>query len=135
MAKGEEIGVLLIGHGSRNPKATQNEVIVELARRLEQRGLFKTVKAAFNEFNPPGIEEALRHIAEKGVTTIVALPTLLAHGTHTREDIPEKLKAAFEGEWAELGKGVRVVYGEPMGVDERIVDILADRTKAAIEKE
>ena len=128
----EKLGVLLIGHGSRNPKATQLEVIREIARTMEKRGLYKIVKAAFNEFNSPTIEEGLREIAREGVTTIVALPTLLAHGTHTREDIPEKLQTAFEGEWAELGKGVKILYGEPIGVDERIVDILVDRAKEAL---
>ncbi len=62
---------------------------------------------------------------------IIALPVFLADGAHTKEDIPEKLKDTFAGEWAEIGKDVKLIYGKPIGVDERIVDILVDRVKEA----
>ena len=53
----------------------------------------------------------------------------------TTEDIPEKLKVAFEGAWEEIGGDVKLVYAKPIGVDDRIVDILLDRVKEATEGE
>lgn len=35
----------------------------------------------------------------------------------------------------EIGGDVKLIYGKPIGVDERIVDILLDRVKEAIEGE
>jgi len=125
----EDTAVVLIGHGSRLPYG--KEVMEELRRRLEMRGIFKVVRTAFMQINTPSIEEALRELARSGIKNIIALPVFLADGAHTKEDIPEKLKDTFAGEWAEIGKDVKLIYGKPIGVDERIVDILVDRVKEA----
>lgn len=125
----EDMAVVLIGHGSK--MAYNKELLVGLQRLMELRGVFKDVRVAFMQLNSPSIEEVLRELAKNGINKIVAVPVFLADGTHTTEDIPEKLKIAFEGEWAELGQDVELIYGKPIGVDERIVDILLDRIKAA----
>ncbi len=129
MTEEGDMAVVLIGHGSKLPYG--KEVMEELRRRLEMREVYKTVRTAFMQLNSPGIEEVLRDLAMSGIKKIVALPVFLADGAHTTEDIPEKLEAAFAGEWAEIGKGVELIYGRPIGVDERIVDILMDRVKEA----
>jgi len=125
----EDMAVVLIGHGSK--MAYNKELLDGLQRLMELRGVFKDVRVAFMQLNSPSIEEVLRELAKSGIKKIVALPVFLADGTHTTEDIPETLKIAFEGEWAELGRDVELIYGKPIGVDERIVDILLDRVKAA----
>ncbi len=129
----EDVAVVLIGHGSKLPY--NREVIEELRRRIEMRGIFKAVRVAFMQLNSPSIEEVLRTLAKDGMKSIVALPVFLADGAHTKGDIPEKLKAAFEGAWEEIGRDVKLIYGKPIGADERIVDILLDRVKEAIERE
>lgn len=125
----EDMAVVLIGHGSK--LAYNQAVLDELRMRMEQRAVFKVVRVAFMQLNSPGIEGVLRELAKSGIKKIVALPVFLADGAHTTEDIPEKLKIAFTGEWAEIGKDVELIYGKPIGVDERIVDILLDRIKEA----
>lgn len=129
--KGEDTAVVLIGHGSTLPY--NKEVIEELGKRIEMRGIFKKVRVAFMQLNSPSIEDVLRKLAEDGMKKIVAQPVFLADGAHTTEDIPGKLKIAFEDAWEDLGKDVKLVYAKPIGVDERIVDILLDRVKEAIE--
>ena len=128
--RGEDLAVVLIGHGSTLPY--NKEVLEELGKRIEKRGIFKAVKVAFMQLNSPSIEEVLRDLAQDGMKTIVALPVFLADGAHTLEDIPERLKKSFEGDWEELGRDVMLIYAKPIGVDERIVDILLDRVKEAI---
>lgn len=125
----EDMAVVLIGHGSK--MAYNKELLDGLQRLMELRGVFKVVRVAFMQLNSPSIEEVLRELAKNGIKKIVAVPVFLADGTHTTEDIPEKLKKTFEGEWAELGQDVELIYGKPIGVDERIVDILLDRIKVA----
>ncbi|RZN37480.1 MAG: sirohydrochlorin nickelochelatase [Methanophagales archaeon ANME-1-THS] len=128
---GDDIAVILIGHGSTLPY--NREVLEELRKRLEKREIFKAVRVAFMQLNSPSIEEVLRTLAQDGMKTIVAQPVFLADGAHTKEDIPEKLKLAFEGDWEDLGNEIKLIYAKPIGVDERIVDILLDRVKEAIE--
>ena len=125
----EEVAVVLIGHGSKLPY--NKEVLEELRRRIEMSGAFKTVRVAFMQLNSPSIEETLQKFAKEGLKNIVALPVFLAHGMHTTEDIPSKLKAAFQGAEEETGRDVKLIYANPIGVDERIVDILLDRVKEA----
>ncbi len=127
MEKEEDMAVVLIGHGSK--LAYNKEVLEELRRRMELRGIFKEVKVAFMQLNSPSIEEVLRNLAKDGMKKIVALPVFLANGAHTTEDIPEKLKISFAGDWEEVGRDVELTYAKPIGVDERIVDILIDRVK------
>ncbi|MBE0515820.1 MAG: sirohydrochlorin nickelochelatase [Methanophagales archaeon] len=122
---GDDTAVVLIGHGSTLPY--NKEVLEELGKRIEMRGIFKAVKVAFMQLNSPSIEEVLRDLAQDGMKTIVAQPVFLADGAHTKEDIPEKLKTAFEGAWEDLGRDVKLTYAKPIGADERLVDILLDR--------
>lgn len=129
----EDMAVVLIGHGSK--LSYGKEVMEEFGRRIEMRGIFKEVRVAFMQLNSPSIEETLRELAKEGMKNIVAQPVFLADGAHTTEDIPEKLKEAFEGAWAEIGKDVKLIYAKPIGVDERIVDILLDRVKEAMHEE
>ncbi|MGB2728307.1 MAG: sirohydrochlorin nickelochelatase [Halobacteriota archaeon] len=126
----EDTAVVLIGHGSKLPYG--KGVLEELRRRIEMREIFKEVRVAFMQLDSPSIEETLRNLAKDGMKNIVALPVFLADGAHTTEDIPEKLKAAFEGAWEEIGRDVKLTYAKPIGVDERIVDILLDRVKDAM---
>ncbi len=128
---GEDVAVVLIGHGSTLPY--NKEVLEEFGRRIEMRGIFKTVRVAFMQLNSPSIKEVLRTLAKDGMKKIVAQPVFLADGAHTTEDIPEKLKEAFEGAWEEIGENVKLIYAKPIGVDERIVDVLLDRVKEAME--
>jgi len=126
----EDTAVVLIGHGSKLPYG--KGVLEELRRRIEMREIFREVRVAFMQLDSPSIEETLRNLAKDGMKNIVALPVFLADGAHTTEDIPEKLKAAFEGAWEEIGRDVKLTYAKPIGVDERIVDILLDRVKDAM---
>jgi sirohydrochlorin ferrochelatase len=132
IGNGEDTVVVLIGHGSVLPH--NKEVLEELRKRIEMRGLVKAAKVAFMQLNSPSIEEVLRDLAEDGTKRIVAQPVFIADGVHTKEDIPEKLKIAFDGAWKDLDRDTKLIYAKPIGVDERIVDILLDRVKEAVEE-
>lgn len=51
---------------------------------------------------------------------------------HVKRGVPEMLKATFEEAWKDVGG--KLVYGNQLGADERVADILVDRAKEAIEK-
>ncbi|PVX25446.1 MAG: hypothetical protein CW691_04490 [Candidatus Bathyarchaeum sp.] len=116
--------VILIGHGSK--LSYNKETIEKLAETLRKRSKFDRVEICFMVRNKPAIPELLEKVVEQGMKKIVFIPTFLAQGVHTKYEIPEILKAKQE----ELGlkaKGVKVSYGEPLGSDERIAEIIEEK--------
>lgn len=116
--------LILIGHGSKLPH--NRETLEKLAEIIKKRSSFDRVEIAFMVRNKPAILEALEKVVKEGITKIVLIPTFLAHGVHTKYEIPEILKTTQK----ELGlkaQGVEVIYGEPLGSDERIADIIEEK--------
>ncbi len=130
LTREEVVALVLMGHGST--LGDSKKVMEELGKKIERRKIFKTVRIALMEFNSPSIAETLRNLAKEGIKSIVALPVMLAGGTHVKRDVPEMLKAAFEEKWKEMGG--KLIYGNQLGADERVADILVDRAKEAIEE-
>jgi hypothetical protein len=91
-----KVGVLLMDHGSKNPRANQ--------RLLDLAGLYQdrvgdaqiVVRAAHMEIASPSIPEGLQSLLDAGVDEIVCHPYFLSPGRHVVEDIPEILKNAIE---------------------------------------
>ncbi len=123
------VGLILIGHGSKLPHNREN--LEKLAAMLRSRGKFKSVEIAFMIRDTPTVNEAIDTAANKGVSKIVLVPAFLAPGVHTTEDIPG-LIGVKEKEPQLKAKGIELVYGEPLGSDERIADILEEKALKAL---
>lgn len=130
-------GVLLIGHGSRLPYG--KDVITQIAEIYKGKNNYP-VEIGFMEMSKPSIPSAINQLANKGIDKIIAIPVFLAHGVHTKQDIPHILglteghenqdhhhdhddKIKFEGE---------IILTEPLGADERIAAIVKDRVNNAL---
>ena len=103
----------------------------KLADMLRKRAAFKTVDIAFMVRNKPTIPEAIESIAKKGVTKIVLVPAFLAPGVHTTQEIPEMI-GLKEKEPSLMERGIKLVYGEPLGSDERIAEIIEEKALKAL---
>jgi len=125
----DTVGLILIGHGSKLPHNREN--LEKLAEILRNRKKFKNVEIAFMIRDTPPIPEAIDTMAEKGVSKIVLVPAFLAPGIHTTQEIPE-LIIAKEKEPQLKTKGIELVYGEPIGNDERLADILEEKALKAL---
>lgn len=79
----------MVGHGSRLPYSRQ--VVEKIAEYVEEMGDFETVEVGFMELCEPTVQEAVKKAAESGVDKIVVVPVFLAHGVHTKRDIPKML--------------------------------------------
>jgi precorrin-8X/cobalt-precorrin-8 methylmutase len=116
--------LILIGHGSKLPY--NREALEKLAETIRKRSSFDRVEICFMVRNKPAIPEALEKVVKEGNTKIVLVPTFLAHGVHTKYEIPEIL----ETKQKELGlkaQGIEIIYGEPLGSDERIAEIIEEK--------
>ena len=84
--------------------------------------------------NTPTIPDAIDAMAKKGVSTIVLVPVFLSHGVHTVQEIPELI--GIKDQEAQLtAKGIRLIYGEPLGSDERIAAIIEEKAAQALHKD
>ena len=83
------VGVLLISHGSRLPYG--KEVINEVAE-IYQEKTDSPVVVSYMNMSEPSIPVAINQLADEGVEKIIAIPVFLAHGVHTKEDIPKMLQ-------------------------------------------
>lgn len=133
----EIIGILLIGHGSSLPQA--NSVIHELSEMYKKMS-DHPVQVGFMNIEKPTIPTAVNTLAKKGVTKIIAVPIFLAHGLHTKQDIPymlglgEPRKDAgyYHDKQEPIEFAGEIVYIDPIGVDARIADIIGERVEEAL---
>lgn len=106
-----ERALLLVSHGSRDPRA---QVAVErLAAEVARQQPCARVGLAYLDFTAPTVGESLRDLVADGVREVVAVPLLFAPGYHVRVDLPSAV--------AEVRAGcpdLRVHVAGPLGQDE-----------------
>ena len=109
---------------------TTEKTLKKLAGILRKRSNFTIVDIAFMVRDTPTIPEAIEAIAKKGVKKIILVPAFLA-GVHTKQEIPE-LIGIKDKQLQISSKGVQILYGKPIGSDERIADILEEKALHAL---
>jgi len=128
----DKVGLILIGHGSKHPKNREN--LEKLAEILRKRSKFEVVELAFMSINTPSVPEAIDALSEKNISKIVLVPAFLAPGVHTTKDIPQLIDVK-EKEPQLKQRGIGLIYGEPLGSDERIAEILEEKALKAMGQE
>ncbi|MHA6531517.1 sirohydrochlorin chelatase [Paenibacillus sp. BAC0078] len=117
--------VLLVGHGSRVEEG--NDELREFTRMLAARRPELAFETCFIELSAPSISEGIDRCVQGGAATIYVVPIILFAAGHSKLDIPMALDEAKL-----KYPGVEFVYGRPVGVQERAVDILLDRIREAV---
>ena len=107
-------GVMLCGHGSRDPKAIEEfaAVAAAMARRLTR---FET-EYGFLEFATPIIRDGLDRLRARGVDRVLALPCMLFAAGHAKNDIPSVLNT-----YTAQHPGTPIHYGRDLGLDMGLV--------------
>ncbi len=127
-----DVGILVLGHGSSLP---YNKELVESLAQMIGKNHSGPVRTAYLNMNNPTIPEGLNGFAKTGVLKIVALPLFLAHGVHTREDIPKEMGIDPQKRRGLLKIGereVEVICAEPLGVDECIATLACKRARESL---
>jgi sirohydrochlorin cobaltochelatase len=142
-SKTAKIGVLLVGHGSRLPYG--KDIVSKLGEMYRQNSDY-IVEVGFMNMSKPSIPAAINSLAKKGVQKIIVTPVFLAHGVHTKQDIPHILGLdnghkhshshghghSHQEEDEEIEFEGEIIYTEPLGADPRLVDIISDRVADAL---
>lgn len=137
-------GILLLSHGSRLPQG--KEVIESYVEMFKDEYPDAIVDYAFMEIREPNIPQAINKLtSENDLEKLIVVPVFIAHGLHTKRDIPKILgieveeideaedhhhehhhhhhdhdteKVDFDGE---------IIFTDPLGSDSRIFEIIKDR--------
>jgi sirohydrochlorin ferrochelatase len=113
--------VLLVAHGSRDPRAAAT--VTGLVAAVRVRLPRARVEVAYLDFTAPSVGAALAALADGGVREVTVVPLLFAPGYHLRVDLPSavaEVRAARE--W------LSVSIAEPLGTDPEpgSADLLVD---------
>ena len=116
-------GLLIIDHGTRSEDA--NARLASFARAIAERRDDWLVEHAHMEFGSPDFDTALGSLVARGATQVFVHLHFLGAGFHVRESIPALVAAGRERH-----PEISISVGEPIGQDERLVDIVLERMDA-----
>jgi len=119
----DDVAVVLCARGSSDPDA--NADAHKLGRLLYEGREFSRVETAFIGVTTPLVEDALHSLAKERPDAVVVLPYMLGDGVLTQR-IRDRA-ATFDEEYPYVAAGA----GDPLGTDDRVVTVLADRVKEA----
>ena len=121
--------VVLVGHGSPDPKAqATNNAFAQLLRcRYPENVFFGLV-----EFQKPGKEEVLQEVKKSGVTSVVFIPFLLVAGDHVQNDILGSSPESWKSELLKMGNYRVEGINQGLGYQKEIVNIYLDHLAQAL---
>ncbi|MFK9092041.1 sirohydrochlorin chelatase [Bacillus salipaludis] len=112
--------IIYIAHGSR--RDTANTKFIDFMQNVMQQSSATIQTFAFLEHAEPSVAQAIETCIDQGANEITVVPVFLLPGIHADLDIPAEL---------ERFPDVIFHYGRPLGVNDIMVEILADRLAAA----
>ena len=118
------IGILIIGHGSRNIHATKE--FAKLADSIKALIPDNPFEFGYLEFSRPIISEALDNLRMKGVSKVIAIPAMLFAAGHAKNDIPAVLNSYANK------TGLEILYGRELGINNLMISAAAERIKEAV---
>ena len=150
----KKTGVMLLSHGSRLPDG--KEVIEAYKKMYQEEFPDIPVEYGFMEIRKPGIPETIKKLTtENDLEKIIVVPVFVAHGLHTKRDIPGMLGIESDFEEDEHDHGHHhdhdhghhhghhhhhhdhddekvefdgeIVLTDPLGIDKRMYEIIKDR--------
>jgi sirohydrochlorin ferrochelatase len=121
----EREGLLLVGHGTRDPAGIAE--FFAAAKLIRELAGGRPLTACFLELATPTISEGVEELVRSGATRIIALPLLLFSAGHAKRDIPAAVAAA-----AARNPDVEIKQAAPLGCDRHILALSDRRFREAI---
>lgn len=111
-------GILLFGHGARNPEWAQPfQRIRDAILACEPEAL---VEPGFLELMRPGFDEGIECLVRQGATAIVVVPIFMAAGSHVKKDLPRMAAHAMDRH-----VGLVIELAPPVGEAESVLRAMA----------
>jgi len=122
----DEIGVILVDHGSR--RGESNQLLLDVVNAFRAEAKWKIVEPAHMELAEPSIATAFGSCALQGAKVVVVFPYFLGPGRHWSQDIPALTAAAAKG-----FPGVQHLVTAPLGLDASILALIGERIAHCLE--
>jgi len=118
--------LLVVAHGSR--RAESNEEIKSLTEKVSQRcaDKFDRVECAYLELAEPLIPEAIKSLADDGMSTVLVVPYFLARGAHVANDIPEQIDIARKA-----NPELEIIVSDYLGAASEMPDLIVQLAASA----
>jgi sirohydrochlorin cobaltochelatase len=119
-----ETGVLICGHGSRDPEAVREFEL--LATALRPRFPDYDFATGYLEFATPTIRDGLTELVARGARRIYAVPGMLFAASHVKNDLPWEMNSFLAGH-----PDVDVRLGRDLAIDVKLINAAAARIAEA----
>jgi sirohydrochlorin cobaltochelatase len=116
---GAPSGIILFGHGSRDP--LWHKPIEAVALRIATLSPQTLVACAYLELSTPDLATATQTLLNRGVHAITILPMFLGVGKHAREDLP-----LLVGNLQIAHPNVLFTLKPALGEDTRLIQLVAE---------
>jgi len=117
-------GILLYGHGARNPEWAQP--FQRIRDEIKARDPRNLVEPGFLELMRPSFEEGVACLVEQGATRIVVVPIFMAAGSHVKKDLPR-----LAGDAMDRHPGLNIELAAPVGEIDSVLAAMADYAMGA----
>jgi sirohydrochlorin cobaltochelatase len=123
--KGADPALLIVGHGSRDPRGARE--FHELVALVRESNPELPVEGGFIELSRPPISECVNRLARGGACNIAAVPLMLLAAGHAKDDIPATL---VREKMSHPEIGFR--YGRALGIRPELLELMDERISAAV---
>jgi sirohydrochlorin cobaltochelatase len=124
-ANGAGPALLIVGHGSRDPRgAREFHDLVSLVRR---RNASLTVEGGFIELSRPPISECVDRLAKGGAKNVAVVPLMLLSAGHAKDDIPATLVREKMDH-----PGMTFGYGRALGIRPELLELIDERVSTVV---
>lgn len=123
----EQIGVIIVDHGSRREES--NQLLLIVADRLRAETGLKIVEPAHMELAEPSIQTAFDRVVKHGAKLIIVHPYFLSPGRHWHQDIPRLAADA-----AQRHPGTKFLVTAPLGLHSLMLQIIQDRIQQCLRR-
>jgi sirohydrochlorin cobaltochelatase len=111
-------GIILFGHGARNPDWAQPFHRIRASMERQQPGVL--IELGFLELMRPTLDEAIDCLARQGATEITIVPIFMAAGSHIKKDLPLMVGSALDRH-----PTLSVDIAAPVGEADYVIDAMA----------
>ena len=122
--------ILLLGHGSPKKEANNLDQVAAMLHTMRHADCTEDcVKVAYFQYVEPGIQDTIHECVKQGAGKIIVHPFFVSSGIHVTRDIPLMIEKAKK-----LHPQVEFIYTEPLGIHEKLAQIVMERICAAEQK-
>ncbi len=119
------IGILIVGHGSRNKLAVEEFATLVSSLKPFLPGI--PLEYGYLEFATPIISDALDRLRKHSVKKVIAIPLMLFAAGHAKNDIPALLNSYS------LETGLEICYGRELGINNLMISAAGERIREIID--